>query len=398
MGEAIEARVEQAGELAAKLVDRRAETEALRSLPESTVHDFVSSGLLRINQAKRWGGAELGTEGAVAVISEVAKGDAAAGWVFGLLASHFWLVCLFPDELQQEMWGEDPNAMMSSSFVASESTCSRVDGGYRISGRWPFSSGSRHCTWAMVGIVLPPDDPAAGDGPPGMPHIRWGIVPRSDYRVDDDWHTVALRGTGSNTLVIDDAFVPDHRCVDPMDVALGTAPGAAVNPAPIFRLPFGPALSWYLSAPALGAATRTFDDWVAYMGSKRHAFTGEQLGRQQPTIIRVGETGAKLDLARMVMTQTPREIDTAIAAGPLNAALRIRAGRDATVGVRLCVEVVETCMQFAGGHGLFESHPIQQGWRDVHGVAAHMGFNTDMAYGGWGHHLLGIPMPPSMFG
>ena len=305
MAEAIEARVEQAAELAAKLVDRRAETEALRSLPESTVHDFVSSGLLRINQAKRWGGAELGTEGAVAVISEVAKGDAAAGWVFGLLASHFWLVCLFPDELQQEMWGEDPNAMMSSSFVASESTCSRVEGGYRISGRWPFSSGSRHCTWAMVGIVLPPDDPAVGDGPPGMPHIRWGIVPRSDYRVDDDWHTVALRGTGSNTLVIDDAFVPDHRCVDPMDVALGTAPGAAVNPAPLFRLPFGPALAWYLSAPALGAATRTFDDWVAYMGSKRHAFTGEQLGRQQPTIIRVGETGAKLDLARMVMTQTP---------------------------------------------------------------------------------------------
>ncbi|HZP29763.1 MAG TPA: acyl-CoA dehydrogenase family protein [Acidimicrobiia bacterium] len=392
----IDEAVGRAADLAAKLEDRRAETEQLRALPETTVHDFVSSGLLRINQAARWGGAELGTEGAVAVISEVAKGDPAAGWVFGLLASHFWLVCLFPEELQQEMWGDDPNALMSSSFVAAESECARVDGGYRIRGRWPFSSGSRHCSWAMVGIVVPPTAEAGGDGVP--PHIRWGILPRSDYRVDDDWRTVALRGTGSNTLIVDDAFVPDHRCVDPMDVARGTAPGTAVNPAPIFRLPFGAALAWYLAAPALGSATRTFDDWVAYMGTKRNAFTGEQLARQQPTIIRVGETGAKLDLARLLAAHTPRDIDDAIARGPLDAALRVRAGRDATMAVRLCVEVVETCMQFAGGHALFDSNPIQQGWRDVHGVAAHMGFNTDMAYGGWGHHLLGIPMPPSMFG
>ena len=149
----------RASELAAGLVGRRAETEALRRVPDETMNEFVASGLMRVNQAARWGGAELGTEAAVEVIAEIAKGDASAGWVFGLIASHFWLVCLFPPEVQEEMWGADPNVMMSSSFAPSEAQCERVEGGYRVRGRWPWSSGSNHCTWAMLGIMLPPDGP-----------------------------------------------------------------------------------------------------------------------------------------------------------------------------------------------------------------------------------------------
>ena len=128
---------------------------------------------------------------------------------FGLIASHFWLVCLFPPEAQEEMWGHDPNVMMSSSFAPSEGTCERVEGGYRVTGRWPFSSGSDHCTWAMLGFVLPPD------GPDQPPTLVWGLLPRDDYRVDDDWRTVGMRGTGSNTLIVDGAFIPDHRCINP---------------------------------------------------------------------------------------------------------------------------------------------------------------------------------------
>ena len=91
-----------------------------------------------------------------------------------------------------------------------------------------------------------------------------------------------MRGTGSNTLVVDGAFIPDHRCINPWEVSAGTAPGTAINPAPLFRLPFGPALAYYLSAPALGAAERTFADWVQYIGGKRQVFTGAEVGKQQP--------------------------------------------------------------------------------------------------------------------
>ena len=358
-------------------------------MPDATMEEFVASGLMRLNQAERWGGPELGTAAITEVIAEVAKGDASAGWVFGVIANHFWLACLFPPELQEEMWGSDPNAMMSSSFVATEGSCERVEGGYRVSGRWPFSSGSDHCSWAMVGFALPPA------GPDEFPQLVWGVMPRSDYTVADEWRTVGMRGTGSNTLVVEDAFIPDHRCLDPWQIAAGTPPGTAVNPAPMFRLPFGAAFAFYLSAPALGAAEATFEDWIGYMATKRQVLTGAEVGKQATTLIRAGELSAQLAVARLLMMDTARAIDEAIAVGPLEQELRVRAGRNATYAVRQCVEVVERCMQFSGGNGLFETHPVQRGWRDVHGVAAHVGFGVDSAYGTYGNLLLGQPVPPS---
>jgi 3-hydroxy-9,10-secoandrosta-1,3,5(10)-triene-9,17-dione monooxygenase len=384
--------VERAIALARRLESRRAQTEELRRLPDETVHDFIDSGLLRINQSARWGGPELGIEAALDVISEVSRADAAAGWLLAVLATHFWLICLFPEEVQHEIWDDDPNVMMSSSFVAGESRCERVPSGFRISGRWPFSSGSPHCDWAMVGILVPPAEPN------DQATYRWGLLPRPDYQVDDDWRTISLRGTASNTLIVDDAFVPDHRTLDPADVAQRRAPGLAVNPTPLFRLPFGPALVFYLAAPSLGGATRVFEDWVATMGRKRAAFTGEAFRDQLPTVVRVGEVSARLDAARTVMRAAARSLDDVIASGDLlPPATGMRAGRDATYAVRLCVEVVDTCMQFAGGSALFESSDIQKGWRDVHGTSAHYGFNTDFQFGTYGRSLLGLPIPPGMF-
>jgi 3-hydroxy-9,10-secoandrosta-1,3,5(10)-triene-9,17-dione monooxygenase len=384
--------VERAVALARRLEPRRARTEELRRLPDETVRDFVDSGLLRINQSARWGGQELGVGAALDVIFEVSKADAAAGWALAVLATHFWLICLFPEEVQHEIWDADPNVMMSSSFVASEGRCERAPGGYRISGRWPFSSGSPHCEWAMVGMLLPAAEPNEA------PAYRWGLLPRGDYEVDDDWRTISLRGTASNTLVVEDAFVPDHRTLDPADVAQRRAPGTSVNPAPLFRLPFGPALVFYLAAPSLGGATRVFEDWVATMGRKRAAFTGEAFRDQLPTVVRIGEVSARLDAAQTVMAAAARSLDDVVASGePLPPALGMRAGRDATFAVRLCVEVVDTCMQFAGGSALFESNDIQKGWRDVHGTSAHYGFNTDFQFGTYGRWLMGLPIPPGMF-
>ena len=381
--------IARAKEIAAGLVARRDETERLRHLPDESMKELVASGLMRVNQSARWGGPELGTETAVEVIAEVAKGDTSAGWVCGLIASHFWLICLFSPEVQEEIWGSDPATMMSSSFAPSDSVCERVEGGYRIRGRWPWSSGSNHCTWAMVGIMIPPG------GPDEMPHMRWGLLPRPDYRVDDDWRTVGMRGTGSNTLIVDDAFVPEYRCIDPWQVSAGNTPGTAINPSPLYKLPFGPALAYYLAAPALGSAERTLADWIAYMQGKRQVFTGAEVGKQMPTLIRAGHLSAKLEAARLLMTTTPRAIDAAIEQGPLDIELRVRSGRNATYAVRLCVDVVEECMQFGGGTALFENHPVQRGWRDTHGVAAHIGFNPDTAYGTYGHVLMGLPVPPS---
>ena len=187
----------------------------------------------------------------------------------------------------------------------------------------------------------------------------------------------ALRGTGSNTLVVDNAFIPDHRCINPWEVSAGTAPGTRINPSPLFRLPFGPALAYYLSAPALGAAERTLADWLHYIAGKRQAFTGAEVGKQAPTLIRAGDMSAQLEAARLLMTTTPRAIDEAIlarsarpgAAGPLRTERDLRSA--AVRRGRGDLHAVQRGDRVCSRH-----HPVQQGWRDVHGVAAHVGFGS----------------------
>lgn len=387
-GVTLEGARKAAARLATNVAERRADGERLRRLPEASMAEFVDSGLLRMNQAKRWGGLELGNRAVVELVSAVAEGDGASGWVFGLIASHFWLGSVFSLEAQNDMWGDDPNAMMSSSFAAETCNVEVVDGGYRVSGRWPFSSGSDHCTWAMVGLVIPPADEG------GSPSSRWCLIPRPGYSVEDTWQTCALRGTGSNTIVVDDAFVPQHRSVDPRQVMEGTGPGTESNPSPIFRLSFGAALSSYLGSSAIGAARSTAGDFASYSKKKISKFTGlPELS--DPMIIHIGAAAAQVEAARGLMLYRAGLLDDLVAAG-VGPTLdeRLATNRDVTTAVRMCVDAVDLCMRFSGGSGIFESHTVQQGWRDVHGVAAHMGYNTDSVYGSWGRHILGLPLPP----
>jgi 3-hydroxy-9,10-secoandrosta-1,3,5(10)-triene-9,17-dione monooxygenase len=374
--------------LAATVSERRMVGEELRRMPDDTIDDFVDSGLLRMNQAARWGGLELGSRAVVDLVSAVAEGDGASGWVFGLLASHFWLGSVFDLQAQYDMWDDDPDALMSSSFAAEASDVAASDGGYRVSGRWPFSSGSDHCSWAMVGIMVPPK---GGEGPPTP---RWCLLPRTDYAVEDTWSTCALRGTGSNTVVIDDAFVPEYRTVDPVDVMEGRAPGSSANLSPIFRLSFSSALSGYLGSTAIGIAKRAARDFAGYSSKKVSKFTGlPELSDSM--IIHVGTVAAHAEAAHGLMMYRAGLLDALIdeGVGP-TLEQRLATNRDVTTAVRMCVDAVELAMRFSGGSGLFDKHTIQQAWRDVHGVAAHMGYNTDTVYGNWGRQVLDLPLPP----
>jgi 3-hydroxy-9,10-secoandrosta-1,3,5(10)-triene-9,17-dione monooxygenase len=384
--------LDRAREVSQKVATHRDETDRLRRVSDETIADFLASGLLKINQAQRWGGSELGLETVVDAVAEVARADGSSGWVLGLLMSHAWLVSTFGEEAQREVWQADPDTLVSSSFVQVSGTCERSEGGYRISGRWPFSSGSDHCRWAILGITILP----SAEGEP--PTLKWGLVPREDYRVDDDWKTVALRGTGSNSILVDDAFVPEHRTIDVMAAANGTAPGGDLYDTALFRLPALVAFPWYLAAPAIGVAQQACEEWQQYVSKKAHVFSGEVVGEQAPNLVRLGSTAATLASAQALVRETTREIDRVISGGGrVDPDLRARSGRDSTFAVRSCIEVVEELMQFSGGNGLFETHPVQKAWRDVHGVGAHVTFNPDASYAGFGRFALGLPPAPGSF-
>lgn len=383
--------MERAEWLADRVRGRRSITEAQRRLPDETIEDFVHSDLLRMNQARRWGGHELGCAAVVEIVSKVAEGDGSSGWVLGLLASHFWLCSVFGDELQEDMWGTDPTAMMSSSFAARQSSVVAEGDGYRVSGQWPYSSGSPHCTWAMVGIIVLPIEPD------GAPTLRWGIVPRSDYSIADEWDTCALRGTASNTLVLEDVFIPEYRTVDPALILAGMGPGRATNTGSVFGLGFAAALGWYLGSTALGCATQATADFASSSAKKVSTFTGQPV-LSEPLTIHVGTASANVEAARAIMRYRTTWIDDRLAQGEsLTREESLASARDATSAVRLCVDAAERSMRFSGAAGLALANPVQSGWRDVHGVAAHMGYNTDAIFGMWGKSTLGLPLPPGFF-
>jgi 3-hydroxy-9,10-secoandrosta-1,3,5(10)-triene-9,17-dione monooxygenase len=383
--------VSRAEWLADRVRGRRSVAEKEGRLSDETIEDFVQSDLLRMNQAVRWGGHELGCAAVVELVSKVAEGDGSAGWVFGLLASHFWLGSVFGDDMQAEMWGNDATALMCSSFAARESSVAVAPDGYRVSGRWPYSSGSPHCSWAMVGLM------AASPEPEAPPLLRWAVLPRSDYSIADEWDTCALRATASNTLVLEDVFIPEHRTVDPALILAGQGPGRASNTGSVFSLGFAPALGWYLGSTALGCATQVVGDFASNTVKKVSMFTGQPVLGEALTI-HVGTASANVEAARAIMRHRTASIDERLAQGmQLTREESLASARDATSAVRRCVDAVDECMRFSGAAGLSLHNPVQSGWRDTHGVAAHMGYNTDAIFGLWGKTSLGLPLPPGFF-
>jgi 3-hydroxy-9,10-secoandrosta-1,3,5(10)-triene-9,17-dione monooxygenase len=377
--------------IAEGLPARWVQTEQLRRVPDETMDELKASGLLRLNQPARFGGPELGVETILDVGATIAGGDVSVGWAYVILASHEWIIGLFPDQAQHDIWDDDPTVLMSSSFAPSKATVTRVDGGWRLTdGTWPFSSGSDHAQWAMVGFRTPPGD----DGSAGP--VRWGLVPRSEYSVGTDWRTIGAQGTGSNSLSIADTVVPDHRTLDPILALMGMTPGAEVNTSRLFRSSFN-SLAVYLAAPILGGARAAVRDFTTYMESKRLIYTGERVGTEGAMLVHLGEVAAKASVAETVLRAAARRIDDPDAE-PVDVATAMGLARDCTFAVQLCADAVDETMRRSGGSALYEGHQANKWWRDVRGLAAHQGFNTDTAYGNWGRFSMGLPPLPGPFG
>ncbi len=223
--------LERARDLVPVLRARATDAERLRRMPDETVTDFAAAGFYRALQPARYGGLEMAFGVHTEYSVELARGCASSSWNAVILACHAWVGGMFPPEAQDEMWTDDPATLVSTSFRPAGVKVAHDGEGLRISGRWKFSSGVDHCDWAMLTIPVPPPDGAA----PPRPHL--GLVRLSECVVEDVWYASGLAATGSNDVVVENLFVPEHRVVDFMDIRGGPSPGSAVNPGYLYRLP-----------------------------------------------------------------------------------------------------------------------------------------------------------------
>jgi 3-hydroxy-9,10-secoandrosta-1,3,5(10)-triene-9,17-dione monooxygenase len=379
------AMIARAKALIPNLRDRASRTEELRRLPPETERDLHDTGLFRIVQPKRVGGSEFDYVALVDCADALGQADASVGWNFANLASHHWMLGMFDKRAQDLVW-KNADALIASSFIFPAGRARKVDGGYVLRGSWPFSSGVDSCEWNMLASVVSSDDEADGI------EYRIFLLNRSDYKINDTWNATGLRGTGSNDVEVNDAFVAEPMTVAVNDLVGGPTPGSAVNPNALYELPVFSLFPYVLSGVALGNAQACLDDYVEVARHRASTYNRAKLADLQSTQIKIAEASAKIDAARLIMRSTCIEAMADARRGHVpGTAAKTKLRRDGAYSVNLCTEAVSLLFSASGARGLFTIGALQRQFRDAHAINSHLAFNFDAAGTNYGRVALGLP-------
>ena len=367
--------VERATALAPALRERAPRTEQLRRVPAESVADMLAANLHLIGVPVRYGGLDIDYGVGHKVGIELARACPSTSWCYSLWVAHSWLVGYWPAPAQEEVFGDSPDVLCSSSLSPGKSTCTPVDGGYRLSGRWEFSSGCDSSTWVMLGVG-------------GIGGRNWVLIPRGDYEIVDTWHVSGLRGTGSKDIVVDDVFIPGHRVVEVTTAGDSDLSGWELHRQDRYRVPVPVLLGWDLVAPMIGLARGMIDEFVR----KLEGTGGPGRTAHSPAIhLRLSQASAEVDAAEALMSQdvaeTLRKGRDAEAFTPLE---RARFRRDKAFCTQLGLQAVNRLFDLSGGHALFESEPLQRFHRDAQAVAHRDGLIMDLGGHQFGRVMLGL--------
>lgn len=372
-----------ARDLVPRLRERAATAEELRRTPDETIAELRAAGLLGVLTPKRYGGSELGLATLIEITVELAQGCVSSGWVYGNLMGHNWLVAQFALAAQEAVFAT-PGALVSTIFRFGGPAPVRVEGGYRItSGEGKWASGVDHAAWIILGTTPAAEEPS------------YMLVPRKDFAIIDDWHTSGMRGTGSKSVHVADAFVPDSHVIRLADVAAGATPGGLALDIPLYRLPMYVALPLSLVGAPVGAALGAIQVFGKTNNAKLMALSEPELSAQSATFARVGEAAAMVDAAFALILRDAERVDAMQGAADVTPRYRLQAPRDLAYVAQTCRRAVNSLIEASGGSTIYNTSEIQRIWRDINGVCGHVGFNWDATMTGAGRFELGIP--PSTF-
>jgi 3-hydroxy-9,10-secoandrosta-1,3,5(10)-triene-9,17-dione monooxygenase len=357
------------------LKSRAALTEELRRIPDETVQDFKSAGLNRIEVPNRFGGLDVDHNLVYEIGAELARGCPSASWCYSVWAANAAMVGYWPLQAQEEVYTGGADVLCSSSLGPGTSKTEPVSGGFRLTGRWEFSSGCDSSGWLILGAS-------------GIGERTWALVPREDYEIVDTWFVSGLRGTGSKDIVVDDAFVPFHRVLNVVTAGDGDWTGWEIHQQPCYRVPIPVILGWDLVAPMVGVAQGMIDEFTARLIGT----TGPGKTAESPAIhMRLSEAAAEVDAGRVFMNHDIAEIfEKAEAGEPFAPVERARYRRDKAFITQLCLRSVNRLFDLSGGHALFDSVALQRFHRDAHAVAHRDGLIMDLGGQQYGRVALGL--------
>jgi resorcinol 4-hydroxylase (FADH2) len=367
--------------------ERAARCESDCRVSDEAVERFRETGLHRTLLPVTYGGYEMGFSALLETSFSIGKVCASSAWVCGLYMVHDWLGGLFPKKAQDELWGQDPNTFISGSYAP----IGKVAGGYRLSGRFPFSSGSPGAAWNLCGAMLP-------IGPEGGPVPAFTLVPKADYTIDwESWRPVGLGGTGSFDVIVDNAFVPGHRVLRFSDAVGSTAPGAESNKNPLYRMSLLTGVAFALAMPAVGAAAGSLERFIDENKVRQThgavVLGGKRVADFQTIQKRVGEAAARIDACRLVAQHAVDAAELQVRRDAKSSmAVRLLSRRSQSFIASEAKTAIDLIFDAAGGRCLQYSHPLQRAWRDVAAINHHISLNFDAVMSMYGQFVFGLPL------
>lgn len=369
--------LQRAAALIPLLRENAATAETERHLAAPVRDALHHSGLFRYLQPKSRGGMELDFAAWAEIPEMLGRGDCSAAWNVANLASHHRTLALFGKQAQDEVWNENPDALIAAGIAYPQGRARRVDGGLTLSGTWNFCSGVTDASWTMLACMVMENDRP----------VDWVqcLLRDSDYEVIDDWQTMGMRGTGSCTVKVAELFVPDYR-VQTMATALPghRFAGTAENPNPMYVIPTSAIGGHGLAGCIVGNAQAALDltiDWI----KSRSTVQGAKMRDFQTVQLRVGIAGAKIDAARLVLRNDCIEAEAALISGRvIGTEEKLRNKRNAAMAVKLSMEAIDLLQEMAGANGIYQKGPLERIFRDARAAGAHIHFSIDMQMTQWG--------------
>jgi alkylation response protein AidB-like acyl-CoA dehydrogenase len=362
---------------------RRAEDE--RMVPVENVRLLKGIGFTRAFLRRRYGGLEMTAAEYGPCLVEIAQACGATAWAVGLLAQHSHGVGLMSRRLQDEVWGGGGGGALVCSSVAPSGACAEVEGGVRLSGRFRFSSGCDHADWAVLGFLR-----RAG-GEEGTPGIHLAVLPRKDYAILDDWHVAGMRGTGTKTILVEDAFVPGHRIESHRTMASGGSRGPGADRRGIFSGPFVTYFALGFSPVSLGIAMRLAQVYKERTSGRLRAYTGAKVAGNAQALARLAESVHQIEAASAFLTRDWERIAERSAGDEPPSEAEVVSWRCNQAYVsKMCVDAVDRLFAGSGSGAWYDDNEAQLLWRNCRMAGSHAFTDYDVAGQIYGRHLMGL--------
>ena len=371
--------VERARELVPLLAEEAQPSEALRQPSDRAMDAIEGAELFKLMVPRCYGGFELDMDAFVDVVLTLSEGDASLSWVTSFLIEHNWMLCLFPEAFQKEVF-RDRSYVLAPGMIAPTGKATPTEGGVRLDGRWQFATGISRATWIIAGGIVHDEN--------GSFDPRFFAVPREQVRVEDTWHVDGMCGTGSHDVVIEDLFVPHVQSVSILEMNKGTTPGSRIHAGPLYRTPMLPLLCTAASMPSVGTARACARVYAERLPSRKRMGFGASQSERPHAQARLARVTIGVDQAELLLRDTVRDLcalrETASPSQCVQMQARLSTVMDQCRGL-----IGEICAASgASAHHLHD--PLQRARRDAEVMACHVAFDLERNLQNAGRVLLGL--------